>query len=84
MKINISIDDRLVEKLDEYVELNYTNRSAVISTLLSQHFRAEELRSSLVTLCGAMDLAVRKGVLSDEEKQEFEALTTAMRMTQFK
>lgn len=84
MKINISIDDRLVEKLDEYVEVNYTNRSAVITSLLVQLFKTEEFRISFAKACSAMDTAVKKGVVSDSEKEEFEALANSLYMSRYK
>lgn len=61
-KINISIDDELLAKVDEMAKAYYTNRSAYISMTIAQVIKQQEKMMDMVndTLNAAKDDLVKQ------------------------
>ncbi len=66
MKVQISMDDKLVERLDRYAEENYMSRSGLLSLAASQYLNANEV----ILLVKDMSLAMRKIADSGEVDAE--------------
>ena len=47
MKVQISLHEDLVEKIDNYADLNYMSRSGMISFACTQYLLRKELASSI-------------------------------------
>lgn len=80
-KVQISIDDKLLERVDKYAEANYTSRSGLISLATTQYLNSNEV----LLLVRDMALSMRKiadnNCVDDEtmEKlQDFERLSRMM------
>lgn len=73
-KINISLDEDLLLRLDQYAVSTYSNRSAVISSALVQTFRAIELQDALIRVSYIAERALKEGKLDEETREEFAAL----------
>lgn len=56
MKVQISLDDNLMERLDNYADSNYLSRSGLISLACTQYLNSVEV----LMLVKDMSLAVRK------------------------
>ena len=56
MKVQISIDDKLVERVDKYAEENYISRSGLFSIAMTQYLNANETLS----IVRDMGLCMRK------------------------
>lgn len=71
-KINISLDDNLLERMDRYAEDNYMSRSGLVSISVAQYLNANEV----ITLVKDMSLAMRKiadsGTIDSETEQKLE------------
>lgn len=56
MKVQVSLDDNLVSRIDNYADANYMSRSGLISLATSQYLNQVEL----MMLVKDMSLAMRK------------------------
>lgn len=68
MKINISLDDELLERVDSFADSNYMTRSGLISLALVQYLNTNEMTLAIKDL----SLAVRK--IADEQECDDETL----------
>lgn len=71
-KVQISIDDKLLERIDNYADDNYVSRSGLISLGMAEYLNAKEV----IGLVKDMSLAVRKiadnSVVDDETMHKLE------------
>lgn len=71
-KINISVDDNLLERMDRYAEDNYMSRSGLVSISVAQYLNANEV----MILVKDMSLAMRKiadsGTIDSDTVQKLE------------
>lgn len=67
-KINISIDDNLLERLDKVADSNYMSRSGLISTACAQYINSNEV----IVAIKDMALCIRK--ISDEGTVDHETM----------
>lgn len=77
-KINITLENDLLEQLDIYCEKNYTNRSTFISQSVNQVLLQQKVADSILNLSIALRKCAELGTLDDEtakKMNEFEALT---------
>lgn len=75
MKVQMSLNDELVQRLDKYAKENYLSRSSVMSIAVNQYLNSADI----VSYIRDMDLAMRKiaetGKVSKEDLaqlQDFE------------
>lgn len=84
MKVQISIDDKLLERVDRYAEENYMSRSGLISFACSQFLSAKEVSLLIRDMSLAMRKIAENGEIDDESKaklQEFEILCKMLSTT---
>lgn len=70
MKVQLSIDDSLMQKVDDYTKKVYMTRSSFFAQIASQHLMQVEVVTAIKKLQIAMDTIAKKGELSEESKQE--------------
>ena len=74
MKVQVSLDDNLVERIDNYADANYMSRSGLISLATAQFLNQAEM----MLLVKDMSLAMRKiadtGNLDHETMEKLEDL----------
>lgn len=78
MKINISLDDALLAKIDEYASRNYTSRSGLISQALVQYFNTAECLKAVQDVSFALMKIADTGSCDEqtlEQLKDFERLT---------
>ena len=53
MKVNITLDDQLMKRVDEYADQNYMSRSGLISLATTQFLNAADVTAAFkdMTLC---------------------------------
>ena len=72
MKINISLDDRLLERVDAYAGTNYMSRSGLISFATNQYLNQAEL----IMLFKDMSVSMRKiadsGIVDSETERQLQ------------
>jgi metal-responsive CopG/Arc/MetJ family transcriptional regulator len=71
-KINISINDDLLQRLDEYADHTYNTRSGTITLALSQLLGADELIRGVSSMSLAMQKIADTGNIDDETMKELE------------
>lgn len=71
-KINISIDDNLLERLDNYADLNYMTRSGVITSGLIQLFAQADVITSINKLSLAFQKIADTGEVDEATRKELE------------
>lgn len=71
-KINISINEELLDRADKYGEQNYISRSGLISLALSQYLAAQEANAMLKGMSVAMQKIADKGEIDDETLEQLE------------
>lgn len=70
MKINISIDDNLLARVDECADLNYMSRSGFIAQACIQYLNSMNLTSALQNLALVMGRVADSGNLDDDAKRD--------------
>lgn len=77
MKLQISMDDKLVERIDRYADENYMTRSGLITLAASQYLNSNDV----ILLVKDISLAIRKiadngdvDVETFEKLEDFERL----------
>lgn len=73
MKINVSINDDLLKKIDEYVASNYMTRSGFISFISNKYLVEVESQALLKDLSKAMRKIADTGKIDDEILEQLEA-----------
>lgn len=69
-KINISIDDELLERADKYTESLYTSRSGLISMALASYMNSQECILAIKDMALAMRKIADTGAVDDETMQQ--------------
>lgn len=84
MKLQISMDDKLVERIDRYADENYMTRSGLISLAASQYLNSNDV----ILLVKDISLAIRKiadngdvDVETVEKLEDFERLCKLLTST---
>lgn len=76
MKINISIDDALLQRVDAYADANYMSRSGFISLACAQFLNQNEALISLGEMANAFRKMVETGTITDEDRKNLLYLET--------
>ena len=71
-KINITMDDALLERADNFADNNYTSRSGLISLALRQYLDSQELTQAIKSMCFSMQVIAEKGEVSKEQYKQLE------------
>ena len=69
-KINISIDDELLERADKYTKKLYTSRSGLISIALASYMNSQEVIYAVNDLALAIRKIADQGDIDEEIMQQ--------------
>ena len=72
MKVQMSLNDELVKRVDKYAADNYLTRSATVSIALSQFLSAHELTAFVRDISLAMRKIADTGVVDDDVMRKLE------------
>lgn len=84
MKLNVSLNDELISRLDEYAERNYMSRSGLISLAVTQFLNSNEMILAINDISVAMRKIAETGTLDDElisELEDFERISRLFSQT---
>lgn len=81
-KIQISINDKLVERVDEFCEKNFMNRSQVFSVAVLQYMNSYSMPGAMLELASAFKSIAKNGEISDDDKKKLEAFVTVAEVYQ--
>lgn len=80
MKVQISLDDKLMERIDGYAEQNYMSRSGLISFACTQFLNQADVVRAIVDMGVCMNKIAEKGMVDEETMKELEDLERICRM----
>lgn len=72
MKLQITLDDDLVKRIDDYVRRNYMTRSTFLSLASSQFLNAFDASFAMVEMSRAMTKIADSGMIDDETKKKLD------------
>lgn len=71
-KINISIDDNLLERLDRVADSNYMSRSGLISMACAQYINSNEVIVAIKDMALCMHKIADEGTIDHETMERIE------------
>lgn len=74
MKVSISLDDRLIKRIDNYSVDNYMTRSGFISLACSQFLHAFDVTNAVKDMNLAFRKIVDKGMIDDKTLSRLEEI----------
>ena len=74
-KITISMDDKLVEKLNNYADANYITRSGLISIAVKEYMLQKEAIYAIKKLSSTMERIAESNTIDEQSKKELEGFT---------
>lgn len=72
MKVQISIDDKLLERVDNWADKNYMSRSGLISYACNQFLNQAEVVLAVKDMALAMRKIADNGIVDGETLEELE------------
>lgn len=72
-KINISIDDELLDKIDTLADENFTSRSGFISMGMTEFVKGKELVSAICGMSLSLAKIAAEGKVDEETQKELES-----------
>lgn len=80
MKVNITLDDELMKRVDKYADENYMSRSGLISLAATQFLNASDVTTAIKDMSIAMRKIADKAVV---DKETIEALEDMERLSKY-
>lgn len=80
MRINMTMNDELLRRVDRYAELNYMNRSNVVSVACNQFLITCEMQTLIIDVKRAIQKIAEVGTISDEDQKVFAEFAVLAKM----
>lgn len=80
IKVNITLDEELMRRVDEYAEENYLNRSSLVSLATTQFLNAADVTKAIRDMAFAMRKIADSGEIDEQTKRELEDFERLSRM----
>lgn len=74
MKVQVSMDNALVQRLDQYADDNYMSRSALVTLALTQFLNAQEVTSAVKDMAICIRKIADTGEVDNETQQKLSDL----------
>ena len=74
VKVNVTIDEGLLERIDEYAEDNFITRSGLVQLALSQFLTANEATKALVEISLSLKKIAQSGSFSEDDLRQLQGL----------
>lgn len=72
MKVQITLDDALMERVDAYADENYMSRSGLLSLAVTQYLNAAEVTKSIKEMAVCMRKIADNGTVDHETMEQLE------------
>ena len=72
MKVQISLDDDLMERIDACADRSYMSRSGLISLACTQYLQQADMIDAVVRISYSCQKVADTGVLDDETKKQLD------------
>lgn len=83
MKVQITLDDELMERIDCYADENYMSRSGFISLACTQFLNASDVTNAVKEIALAMRKIADSGKIDHETKEQLEDFERVARLIAF-
>lgn len=80
MKVQVSLDDRLMERIDYYAKENYMSRSGMISIACTQYLNQYEAVNAVINMSVCMKKIADRGMVDEETMKELEDIERLCKM----
>lgn len=80
IKVNITLDEELLQRIETYADENYLTRSGLITLAVSQYLLQAEASRAIVDMSLAMRKIADTGTVTDEQLRELEDFERFARM----
>lgn len=84
MKVQMSINDELLAKIDSYTKANYMTRSGFVSMACAQYLLAHEMQATLRELALCMREIADKGAVDKEQLDRLEDIERTLKVLQMR
>lgn len=74
MKVNVTVNDDLMKRIDEYAERNYMSRSGLISFATTQFLNGQQLVSAVQDMSVCMRKIADTGQIDEETHSKLQEL----------
>lgn len=74
VKVNVTIDEGLLERIDEYAEDNFITRSGLVQLAMSQFLTANEATKALVEISLSLKKIAQSGSFSEDDLRRLQGL----------
>ena len=71
-KINITIDDELLKRVDDYSDSNFSTRSGLISQSVKQFLDTQDVMEAVKRISYSMQIIAEKNVIDEDSQKELE------------
>lgn len=72
VKVNITLDEELISRIDGYADDNYMSRSSLISLACTQFLNSVDVTRAIQDMAFAMRKIADSGVIDDEARRQLE------------
>lgn len=72
MKVQITLDDALMERVDAYADENYMSRSGLLSLAVTQYLNAAEVSKAIKEMALCMRKIADNGTVDHETMEQLE------------
>lgn len=72
MKVNVTLNDDLLAKVDQYADENGMTRSGLIAVALGDYLSARELTSAIKSIAFTMQDIASKGEVDEETQKQLD------------
>lgn len=80
IKVNITLEEELLQRIETYADENYLTRSGLITLAVSQYLLQAEASRAIVDMSLAMRKIADSGTVTDEQLRELEDFERFARM----
>lgn len=80
VKVNVTLDEELLQRIENYADENYLTRSGLISLAASQFLLQAEASRAVVDLSLTMRKIADSGTIDEEQQKELEYFERFARM----
>lgn len=80
VKVNVTLDEELLQRIENYADENYLTRSGLISLAASQFLLREEASKAVVDLSLTMRKIADSGTIDEEQQKQLEYFERFARM----
>lgn len=79
MKVNITVDDELMQRIDEYSKEIYMTRSGLVSLACAQFLNTVEATRALKDISLAMRKIAETGTIDEESRKKLDDFETVVK-----